>query len=377
MLLIALGGSSVSQRMRRRAAQLRTVSGVVIAAVAFAFVFHLDDRLTGIAPGYLRFFQSHVENSKTAQGDLAKLRGGKTAKESSGVSLQNYGAAPGFYANGDWFNSRPLTVQSLRGKVVLVDFWTYSCINCLRTLPHLEAWYAKYHKDGLVIVGVHTPEFAFEHVSSNVAAAIKRLGIKYPVFQDNDYRTWSAWGNQYWPAEFVIDRKGDVRHAHFGEGEYGQTEQVIRKLLGITSGAMTDIPNLTPTELMTPESYLGYLRLDRYVGSKVKDNRATTYTLPKQIPQNDLAYGGTWTIGPQRILAGKNASIALHFHAKDVYIVLGGHGHVDVTIGGKPAAPLDVDAFKLYTVRSSNTVADATVALRFTPGVAAYSFTFG
>ena len=291
-----------------------------------------------------------------------------------------YGAAPGFAGIAHWLNTphdRPLTLAGLRGKVVLVDFWTYSCINCLRTLPHLEAWYANYRKDGFVIVGVHTPEFAFEHVSSNVAAAIKRLGIQYPVVQDNEYRTWDAYGNQYWPAEFLIDRKGDVRHVHFGEGAYAESEDAIRELLGVTSGSMTDVPNLTPTELTTPESYLGYLRLDRYVGTKVKDDRAATYTLPKQIPPNDLAYGGTWTIGPQRILAGKSASIELHFHARDVYIVLGGRGEVDVAIGGKKAAPLQVDTYRLYTVRMSRSVADAVLTLTFTPGVQAYSFTFG
>src|SRR5262249_16867209 len=134
--------------------------------------------------------------------------------------------------SGDWFNSRPLTMQDLRGKVVLLDFWTYSCINCLRTLPHLEAWDRAYRKDGLVVLGVHTPEFAFEHVSSNVRAAVNRLGVRSPVVQDNRYGIWNAYGNRYWPAEYLIDRTGHVRHARFGEGGYGETEGLIRKLLG-------------------------------------------------------------------------------------------------------------------------------------------------
>jgi len=377
MLLIALGGRRLATRMRAEGGRLRMASGAVIALVALAIAFNQDARFQTLLPGYTQALQNHIEDGKTAQRQLAKLRGGKQTKESVGVKLENYGSAPNFYANGDWFNSKPLTIQSLRGKVVLVDFWTYSCINCLRTLPHLEAWYAAYHKDGLEIVGVHTPEFAFEHVSSNVKAAIKRLGIKYPVVQDNDYRTWEAYGNQYWPAEFLIDRKGDVRHVHFGEGAYGESEQAIRELLGIKGGKMTDVPNLTPTELTTPESYLGYNRLDRYVGSAIKRNRVAEYRLPARVPQDDLAYGGAWMVDAEKIVAESKASLQLHFHARDVYIVLGGHGTVDVAIGGKKAAPLRVDAYKLYTVRMSKTVANSLLELRFSPGVQAYSFTFG
>ena len=146
--------------------------------------------------------------------------------------LPDYGVAPQIHADGDWINTKPLTIAQLHGKVVLIDFWTYSCINCLRTLPHLEAWYATYRKQGLVIIGVHTPEFAFEHVASNVRAAVKRLGITYPVVQDNRFKTWDNYANQYWPAEYLIDKTGHVRHTHFGEGKYGETEQLIRRLLG-------------------------------------------------------------------------------------------------------------------------------------------------
>src|SRR3954470_4248430 len=236
MLAIALGGREVAQRVRTGAGRVRTACGVVVAAVAFALVFHADDHLTSVVPGYLKFFQDRVENSNAARHALADLRGGKQTKESTGAALPHYGPAPSFYADGSWFNTAPLSVSSLHGKVVLVDFWTYSCINCLRTLPELKAWYAAYHKDGLVIVGVHTPEFAFEHVTANVRAAVERLGIEYPVVQDNRYRTWDAYGNQYWPAEFLIDRNGIVRHIHYGEGSYDESEHAIRTLLGVTGG---------------------------------------------------------------------------------------------------------------------------------------------
>src|SRR5439155_1667491 len=200
------------------------------------------------------------------RGHLAELRGGKQVAQSASGALQHFGQAPGLKPDGDWFNTRPLSIAGLHGKVVLVDFWTYSCLNCLRTLPHLKAWYASYHKDGLVIVGVHTPEFAFEHVLSNVRAATKRYGVRYPVALDNSYDTWNAYANQYWPAEYLIDKRGHVRHAHFGEGEYPHTEQLIRTLLGVRSAAMTKVRDTTPTELMTPETYLGAARLQRYAG---------------------------------------------------------------------------------------------------------------
>src|SRR5262249_48303281 len=267
MLLIALGGRSVATRLREHGAPLRGASGIVIAAVALGIALNADARFQTALPGYTQALQKHIEDSKTAQRQLAKLRGGKQVAESPPGVLQNYGRAPDFRPDGDWFNSAPLTVASLHGKVVLVDFWTYSCINCLRTLPHLKAWYTAYHKDGLQIVGVHTPEFAFEHVASNVRSAIKRLGIDYPVVQDNKYRTWSAYGNQYWPAEYLIDRSGEVRHIQFGEGDYDQTEGAIRTLLGVSNGGMTHVADTTPRDLTTPESYLGYRRLQRYAGS--------------------------------------------------------------------------------------------------------------
>ena len=243
-------------------------------------------------------------------------------------ALPDYGLAPPIHAGGDWINSKPLTLAELRGKVVLIDFWTYSCINCLRTLPHVKAWYATYRKDGLVVIGVHTPEFAFEHVASNVKAAVKRLGITYPVVQDNDYKTWDNYANEYWPAEYLIDKSGHIRHTHFGEGEYPQTEQIIRRLLDAKGPMATSIADMTPTGLMTPETYLGYARLADYGGTTVKPDKVATYVLPRTLAQNEVSYGGQWTIGAQQVVAGKDATIGLHFHAEDVYVVLGGRGTV-------------------------------------------------
>jgi thiol-disulfide isomerase/thioredoxin len=381
MLLIARGGREASGALRRHAQTVRLASGTLVALVAVGLLFHLDDRLAQVTPGYTTFLQDKIENNTSAKRELAKVRGGgealaAVAKPVAG-SLPDYGVAPALHAGGDWINTAPLTLRQLRGKVVLIDFWTYSCINCLRTLPHLKSWYATYRTKGLVIIGVHTPEFAFEHVSSNVRAAVKRLGIEYPVVQDNRFKTWDNYANQYWPAEYLIDKTGHVRHTHFGEGEYDKTELLIRRLLGANGPMAQSLPDVTPTELMTPETYLGYARLQNYTGTTVSPDVAANYKLPTSLVENAFAYGGRWTVGGQEAVAGPGARLRLRFHAEDVYIVLGGKGTVRVLIDGKQTKTLTVDAYKLYTVRAAKRSTKALLELRFTPGVRAYSFTFG
>ncbi len=381
MLVIARGGREASGRLRRHAETVRVASGAVMAAVALGLVFHLDDNLATLTPGYTTFLQNKLEDNSTARRELSKVRGGGQALAAVGNtakgSLPDYGVAPPLHADGAWINTKPLTLAQLRGKVVLVDFWTYSCINCLRTLPHLEAWYAAYHDKGLVIIGVHTPEFAFEHVTSNVEAAVNRLGIHYPVVQDNRFKTWDNYANQYWPAEYLIDKQGHVRHTHFGEGEYPQTEALIRRLLGDNGAHARQLADVTPTGLMTPESYLGYARLTNYVGTNPVPNAVHLYHFASSIPPNTLSYDGRWRVGAEKITAGANARLKLRFEAKNVYIVLGGHGTVHALIDGKPAGTIHVDAERLYTVSSSATTESGLLELRFARGVQAYSFTFG
>jgi cytochrome c biogenesis protein CcdA/thiol-disulfide isomerase/thioredoxin len=380
MLVIAIGGREASGRIRAHAEAIRMASGVVIALVALALVFHVDDHLAKVSAPWTTYLQDKVENSSSGKRELAKLRGGGeglTAVRGPAGDLPNYGVAPALHADGDWINSKPLTLEQLRGKVVLIDFWTYSCINCLRTLPHLKAWDATYRRQGLVIIGVHTPEFAFEHVPSNVRAAVRRLGIKYPVVQDNRFKTWDNYSNQYWPAEYLIDKTGHVRHTHFGEGKYGETEHLIRDLLGARGADAPKLADPTPTDLLTPETYLGYERLNNYVGTPVSPNKVGRYRLPDPLPQNTVAYGGRWKVDAERATAVRDAHLALHFQAKNVYIVLGGRGTVRASIGGKVVKTIPVTAQKLYTVRTSKRADDATVDLAFTPGVQAYSFTFG
>jgi cytochrome c biogenesis protein CcdA/thiol-disulfide isomerase/thioredoxin len=383
MLLLGIGGRRALERfaaVRAHARGVRAALGVVIAATALAIVFNVDRHFQTALPGYTNALQRQIEDTANARKRLASLsgRGHAAAADTSGLS--DYGPAPGFHGISTWLNSKPLTLAKLRGKVVLVDFWTYSCINCLRTLPHLKAWYSTYGPKGLVVVGVHTPEFAFEHVVSNVRAASRDLGVRYPVAIDNDFGTWNAWSNQYWPAEYLIDRRGHVRHAHFGEGQYAETERLIRRLLSERGDALPVASRLTdptPKGLATPESYLGFERLDRYVGSKIVAGVEASYRLPRELPQNELAYGGRWRVEGERIVAGKGARLRLHFFARNVYLVMGGRGRVEVLVNGRSVRRVSVSGIsRLYTLLRGPE-RDALLELRFTPGVAAYAFTFG
>jgi cytochrome c biogenesis protein CcdA/thiol-disulfide isomerase/thioredoxin len=380
LLLIAIGAQRgmTLRGVRAHAPQIRRALGGLIVAVAVVMALGLDVKLAAHVPGYTKALQG-LEDSAAAQRRIDSLVAGKSHFADS--SLRNFGQAPDFQKISTWINSKPLTLDSLRGKVVLVDFWTYSCVNCIRTLPYVERWYDTYRKDGFVVVGVHTPEFAFEHVASNVERAVRSFGIDYPVALDNDYGTWTAWGNQYWPAEYYIDRQGDVRYAHFGEGNYAETENVIRTLLAeksLPEPVSGSIQDRTPTEALTAETYLGTERLQNFVGSPVVAGQEATYTIPKVVPPNSVAYGGRWLVDKQRIVAGDDARLRLSYHARDVYLVLGGRGTVQVSVDGKPEKAGAVTTDRLYTlVPGSGPSADHTLDLSFTPGTEAYAFTFG
>ena len=391
MLLIALGGQRVARRLRAQGQNFRRAMGVLLAAAAFALVFNTSQSLQTALGGYTTSIQKHIEETSLAQKHLDSLRGGgnafgaaaQKATSAPESSLPMIGTAPDFTGIADWLNTpngRAESLASLHGKVVLVDFWTYSCINCLRTLPHLRAWYSAYHKDGFEIVGVHTPEFAFEHVLGNVRQATHDLHVTWPVALDNSYGTWNAYSNQYWPAEYLLDKNGEVRHVQFGEGDYGGTEQAIRSLLaerGTPIPSPTKVSEATPSSYVTPESYLGSARLQRYVGSRLYPNVAAKYTFATVIPPNNLSYDGTWRVGDERIVAGKNARLRLNYHARNVYIVLGGHGTVHTLVDGKPTRTLNVKADRLYTAVSGTADVNGLLELRMSPGVNAYAFTFG
>ena len=291
MLAIAIGGQRLTNGvrfLRTHAAATRQAAGVLLGVGALAIAFGLDQRLTTALPAYGTTFQEQLEENPTVRSELRRLTGSGDALAAAPTSATGPRASE-FRGLANWLNtsrSRPLSIASLRGKVVIVDFWTYSCINCLRTLPHLKAWDQAYRRAGLVIVGVHAPEFAFERVSSNVRSAVKRLGIRYPVAQDNDFQTWRAYDNDYWPAKYLIDKTGRVRYTHFGEGAYGETESWIRRLLGEKAKTRrTSVQDRTPGDITTPESYLGYARLDRYAGPVIFDRRPRIAFLGARSPR--------------------------------------------------------------------------------------------
>jgi len=383
MLAIAYGGAATMQRLRPQAQNLRRALGVVVALTALAIAFNVDRHAQTAVPDYVKAIQDRVERSDRAERELAKVRG---ATRETSAGLRDYGAAPGFTGIGQWINTpdeRPLTIAGLRGKVVLIDFWTYSCINCLRTLPHLRAWDKTYHDQGLTIVGVHTPEFAFEHVEDNVRSAIDRLDLDYAVAMDNDFGTWNAYSNRYWPAKYLIDSRGHIRYAHFGEGAYDTTESHIRALLAERKAdlpAPVQIADRTPQARYTPETYLGYERLspEQFAGDSLAPDKPAAYRFPRRdLAVNEFAYSGQMTVEEQRVVAGLGARLRLHFQAQVVHLVLGGEGSVDVLLDGQKQNTVQVDGSRLYTLLKLPRVRVAQLELRFSPGVSAYAFTFG
>jgi cytochrome c biogenesis protein CcdA/thiol-disulfide isomerase/thioredoxin len=370
MLAIAAGSRRFATSFRRHAQAVRIAGGVLMAAAAVVIYNGWADSLQTKVPSYAQWVQDAVEGNGTAKDQLSSLNGTKTP-------ASKYQEAPDIQGISAWINTPPLTMQELRGKVVLVDFWTYSCINCLRTLPYLKSWYARYRSQGLVILGVHSPEFAFEHSLGNVRAAVKRLGIHYPVALDNDFATWNAYQNQYWPAHYLIDRSGRIRDVHFGEGAYAETEKEIRQLLGSMLPPALDQEDRTPTELRTPESYLGYTRIGNYSGSPIRPDRPAAYRFPPTLAGDTFAYAGTWTVGGERILAGRGARLRFNFLARDVYLVLTGRGVLKVKLNGRRLRDVHVTRDALYTLATQQQARDGLLELSFTPGLSAYAFTFG
>lgn len=313
MLAITYGGRELLQRnpwLLKNSGTIQKIFGALMMVTAIGIYFNVD-----------RTFQSYILRQFPQYGaNLTKVEENKTVKQQLSQlqyspNLMNTSQAPEFELGGTWLNSSPLTMSSLRGKVVLIDFWTYTCINCIRTLPHVTSWYEKYKDKGLVIVGIHTPEFEFEKKTENVKDAINQFGIHYPVLQDNDYLNWNAYSNQYWPAEYLIDTNGRIRHTHFGEGEYDQTEQAIIDLLReagqkIDKNAINNVPDQTPRIRTSPETYLGSKRMERFV----PDNQP--------IPLHSFAFSGTWDTQPEYSISSRGSILQFHFFADQVNLVM-------------------------------------------------------
>lgn len=371
-------------------------AAVLIAVAAIA---------TGLDTGFLTR-ASLAGTNRIEQGLLDRVQGPRSSTQTASV-LGDEGAMPPLDGAIAWLNSPPLSREELRGKVVLVDFWTYSCINCLRALPYVKAWSQKYRKDGLVVIGVHAPEFAFEKDVANVRKAVADLGIDYPVAIDNNYAIWRAFDNHYWPAHYFIDAKGRIRHHHFGEGDYAGSERIIQMLLAEADGA-TLSPQDTVTiegrgieaapgaDIQSPETYIGYDRSQRWASRPaVSPDRLTHYSAdPKSL--NEWGLAGVWTVGAEAAVAAEpGARIVYRFHARDLHLVLSPNsaGHpvrFRVTIDGAPPGDdhgVDTDSNgngvvseeRLYQlVRQEGPVRERVFEVEFLdPGVQAFSFTFG
>jgi thiol-disulfide isomerase/thioredoxin len=388
LLFFALAGRGVAERVRafrERQRGVRLLSGLVVIGLAVALTFNVTDVLQRAVPDYTSRLNQALDSTGAAR-NLGPQQSAALAQcaEFPASDLENCGKEPAVAGIQQWFNTpgdKPLTAASLKGKVVLIDFWAYSCINCQRAIPHVNAWYKAYAKDGLEVVGVHAPEYAFEHVPANVKAGAKRLGITYPVALDNNFTTWNNFGNDSWPAEYLVDAKGEVRHVSIGEGDYTGTEELIRQLLlaahpDADLPEMTNLPDTTPTdENQTPETYLGSERAQSYTGGKLSDGthafRAT------QPAANQFTLAGTWSVGAQALTARKDSSISLNFSADDVYLDVSGTGTLTATLDGRTTTYRVSGAPDIYTVVSGSAPRSGTLKVTLSPGLSAYSFTFG
>jgi cytochrome c biogenesis protein CcdA/thiol-disulfide isomerase/thioredoxin len=405
MIALMYGGRSLLNRLpflTKNSIQIQKIFGLFMIATAVMIFFNIDrsfqtyilTRFPSYGTGLTKFEDNSLIKSKL--DDLKNV----SVKDSLQSLTNSPAPNPTFEGYTKWLNlpdgKQSLTLNDLKGKVVLVDFWTYTCINCVRTLPHVTSWYEKYKDQGFVVIGVHTPEFEFEKVTSNVVAAMKDFKIRYPVVQDNDYNIWNSYNNQYWPAEYLIDSKGNLVDSHFGEGNYDETERKIQNLLkeagkNVNTNTVS-IKDTTPISRLTPETYLGLSRLERITNSNVVAGQQN-YEISSTIPDDEFSYGGTWNIQPEEAIAQENASISLHFNADNVYLVITPKSSLDeiqVFLDGKiissAQAGKDVingtvrlDMARLYNVvdlhgESGNHI----LKLEFkTSGTSVFAFTFG
>jgi len=409
LALALLAGGKIFARMKSSLGAgewIKKGLGIAVLVGVAAIAAGLDTRVlsklstaqtTGLETGLARVLGVNGMDQSTTT---------KTGKGGELV-LPVEGKLPSLDGIGPWINSPPLSREQLKGKVVVIDFWTYSCINCLRSLPYVRAWYERYKDDGLVVIGVHAPEFAFEREFDNVKKAVADLGIRYPVALDNNYSLWRALRNNYWPAHYFADAQGRVRYHHFGEGNYEESERVIRQLLSeaghAPSAQMAGTASTQASEMAasgtvrSPETYIGYARADRFAssGDQAKDV-AKDYTVPGVLDLNQWALGGRWSVAPQVATSlATGAKIAFRFHARDLHLVLGPTAdgkpvRYRITVDGRPPgedAGSDVKADgtgivteeRLYQlVREKGQVEDRTFTIEFLdPGVRAFSFTFG
>lgn len=397
LLIFALAGRRVAERVRAfrsRQKLVRRLGGGLIIALALALVFDLPATLQRAIPDYTSALQDGFSNSAQVQkaldlGALVNSQNKDLSKCTNDASkLESCGTAPDLVGLTNWFNTpgdAPLTLAQERGKVVLIDFWAYSCINCQRSIPHVVAWNTAYASAGLEIIGVHAPEYAFEKVPANVMQGAANFGIRYPVALDNDLATWTNYRNRYWPAHYLVDAKGTVRNVQFGEGNYAQTERMIRQLLqqahpGVKLPPATEVSNDTPTQPTTPETYLAAGKVRNYGGAGSYGAGTADFSLPAAQARDTFALDGGWTIDYQGATPSAGpAGIRLEYTAaQEVRMVLGGQGVVHYSVDGGPQQELTVsgapESRQLLKLSGEH---HGSIVVSVGPGVEAYSFTFG
>jgi cytochrome c biogenesis protein CcdA/thiol-disulfide isomerase/thioredoxin len=374
MLIIAYGSQWLTTKVRsfaKYSVRLQQAFGVLILLLAIAMYFQYD---TVIENKITAFFpQSDIEQ-KLVQNNSSATKNANDSK------LSNYGAAPNFTGITHWLNSDSLNLQQLKGKVVLVDFWTYSCINCIRTLPHVTKWYDTYKDKGLVVIGVHTPEFPFEKETGNVQTAVNNLGIKYPVAQDNNYATWNAYKNEYWPAEYLIDQNGNIVYEDSGEGQYDQMENAIHQLLGITDKVNKE-NGQDLSGVHSPEMYFNLRRIKYLTPDQLPSQQPKEYNFNDHLALNNFAIDGLWQFNNENTQLIKGpGKIHLHFSSGKLFMVAASEKPITIKIivDGKAQPDITVQLSQLYTLFNSDDYKEHTVEIDIpSAGFKAFTFTFG
>jgi cytochrome c biogenesis protein CcdA/thiol-disulfide isomerase/thioredoxin len=395
LLFFALAGQRVAERVsafRRRQREIRIAAGIVTILLAVALVFDLPAMLQRAIPDYTAALQQKVGGSdqireKLNLGGIVNDQNAQLSNCSNGApQLENCGSAPDLKGIAAWLNTsgdKPVTLDSLRGKVVLIDFWAYSCINCQRAIPHVVGWYHAYQGSGFEVIGVHTPEYAFEKVTGNVAQGAADLGITYPIALDNGYSTWTNYRNRYWPAEYLIDASGTVRHIKLGEGDYDVTENLIRQLLtdakpGVVLPKAVDATDTTPKAGLTPETYFAVGKVVNYGGSGTYDEGSATFDYPPALKADSFALRGPWSLDYQGATAdADNSAIKLNYHAKNVYVVAGGTGTLTVNRNGKSVTLPIAGPPTSHQIVTADQVTSGTLEVQPSRGLQLFSFTYG
>jgi cytochrome c biogenesis protein CcdA/thiol-disulfide isomerase/thioredoxin len=395
LLFFAVAGRRVAERVaafRRRQREIRITAGIVTILLAVALAFNIPAALQRAIPDYTSTLQERVggEEQIREKLNLAGLvndQNRELANCTNGApELESCGTAPDIKNITAWLNTpngSAVDLKSLRGKVVLIDFWAYSCINCQRAAPHIVDWYDTYRDLGFEVIGVHTPEYAFERVEDNVASGASDLGITYPVALDNGYSTWTNYRNRYWPAKYLIDAEGTVRHIKFGEGDYDTTERLIRQLISDAKPTAqlpppVDADDTTPQTETTPETYLSVGKVVNYAGIGAYDEGPFNFSYPQQLRQDSFALRGDWALDYQGATSrGPNSGIALNYHAKDVYIVAGGEGTLKVSRNGKASTVPISGPPTLHQIVDDPDVAQGQLEVAVPAGLQVFSFTYG